>query len=111
MAKYVLGLMYMGQNPSACLLKDGKIIGLVEEERFTRIKHANNMFPINSINYCLKTAGVSIQEVDAIAIGWDAKKFDNGDMLEFFIDAVYRYKPLAKESVEWYLKRLNNSTF
>ena len=63
MTKYILGLMYGGQNPSACLLKEGEIIALVEEERFTSVKHANNIFPMNSIDYCLEIAGISLQDI------------------------------------------------
>ena len=33
----VLGVIGFGENPAACLLKDGKLIALAEEERFTRL--------------------------------------------------------------------------
>jgi carbamoyltransferase len=48
-------------------MADGKLIAAVEEERFNRIKHAAG-FPIASIQYCLKSAGIKISEVDHIAI-------------------------------------------
>jgi len=62
---YVLGISCYYHDASAALLKDGKIVAAVEEERFTRKKH-DSSFPINSINYCLKSQKISIKDVDYI---------------------------------------------
>ena len=52
---YYLGIFGgVGTNPSAALLKKKRIIAFAEEERFTRIKNAPLVLPINSIFYCLK---------------------------------------------------------
>ena len=40
-------------NSSACLMIDGKIVGSVSEERFTRVKN-DERYPLNSINWLLK---------------------------------------------------------
>ena len=54
---YYLGIFGgVGTNPSAALLKKKRIIAFAEEERFTRIKNAPLVLPINSIFYCLKRA-------------------------------------------------------
>jgi len=37
------GVRSNNQDASACLLKDGKLIAAVEEERFLRIKFANGV--------------------------------------------------------------------
>ena len=58
-------------NAAAALVRDGKILSAVEEERFTRIKQSPNMFPINAIEWCLKSSGISYDEVDIIATTWD----------------------------------------
>ena len=61
---YYLGIFGgVGTNPSAALLKGKKIIAFVEEERFTRIKNAPLALPINSIQFCLKEAGINIDKV------------------------------------------------
>ena len=39
MPTYVLGLNAHHGEASACLMKDGEIVGAVEEERFTRVKY------------------------------------------------------------------------
>ncbi len=54
---------YKGHNATACILKDGKIIAAVSEERFNRTKNAD-VFPIQAIKYCLKEAHVKAQDVD-----------------------------------------------
>src|SRR3990167_4593286 len=62
---YILGISCYYHDSAACLIKDGRIIAAAEEERFTRKKHDNN-FPINAINYCLKEANISVNEIDYI---------------------------------------------
>jgi carbamoyltransferase len=51
---------------------NGKLIAACEEERFRRIKHWAG-FPTKSIEFCLSEAGVSIDQVDHIAISRDPK--------------------------------------
>jgi carbamoyltransferase len=63
----ILGLNAYHGDSAACLIKDGKLVAAVEEERFRRIKHWAGL-PTNSIDYCLRKGGVSLQEVDHIAI-------------------------------------------
>jgi len=68
---YILGVFgnfYRGsQDPSAVLLENGKLIAAAEEERFLRIKHAMAKMPLESINFCLRKAGITIDEVDVLA--------------------------------------------
>lgn len=69
---YILGLNAFHGDSSACILKDGKVIVALEEERIRRIKHWAG-FPIEAIKYCLMDAGISIKEVDYITISRDPK--------------------------------------
>lgn len=69
---YILGLNAYHGDSSACIYKNGDIIAASEEERFRRIKHWAG-FPSKAIEFCLKEAGISIQEVDYIAISRDPK--------------------------------------
>lgn len=72
--------MYLGINAfvhdasAAIVDKDGKIIAAVEEERFTR-KKQESRFPIEAIRYCLKAAGITINELDGVGFGWSPKLF------------------------------------
>lgn len=58
-------------HPSACLVKKGKILAMVEEERLIRQKYAFDKVPINAINYCLKEKKVTPDEIGIVAFGWD----------------------------------------
>jgi len=55
--------MNIGHNATACLLKDGKIVGCVSEERFSRIKNYWGI-PYRSIDYLLKSEGISSGDID-----------------------------------------------
>ena len=64
---YILGINAYHGNASAAILADGRLVAAVEEERFNRVKYAAG-FPAAAIRYCLDAAGITIQEVDHIAI-------------------------------------------
>ena len=69
---YILGISCFYHDASATLLKDGKVLAAAEEERFTRKKH-DISFPLNAVNYCLKSQNISIQDV--AFIGFYEKPF------------------------------------
>jgi carbamoyltransferase len=62
----ILGISAFYHDSAAALIVDGKIIAAAQEERFTRKKH-DPSYPINAINYCLKEAKLSLEQVDYIA--------------------------------------------
>src|SRR6266700_880040 len=62
----VLGI-HIGHDSSAALVVDGKIVADVAEERFTRTKHYCGL-PIASIDYCLKSQGLGMADIEAIAV-------------------------------------------
>jgi carbamoyltransferase len=68
----ILGINAYHADSSAAILVNGKLVAAIEEERFTRVKHWAG-FPALAIQFCLKEAGVTLQEVDHIAIGRDPK--------------------------------------
>jgi carbamoyltransferase len=69
---YILGLNAFHPDSSASLIKNGRLIAAVEEERFLRIKSWAGL-PVESIRYCLREAGIGIDEVDYIALNSDPK--------------------------------------
>ena len=68
----ILGINAYHADSSAAVLVNGKLIAAIEEERFTRVKHWAG-FPQQAIEFCLHEAGVSLEQVDHIAIGRDPK--------------------------------------
>jgi carbamoyltransferase len=63
----ILGLNAYHGDSAACLIKDGKLVAAVEEERFRRIKHWAGL-PTQAIDYCLREVEASIKDVEHIAI-------------------------------------------
>lgn len=59
---YILGFNCYGFNSAACLVKDGRLIAFSEEERFNRQKHTG-VFPVNTIQYCLSSSGITVDDV------------------------------------------------
>lgn len=68
----ILGLNAYHGDSSACIVVDGKLIAAVEEERFTRIKHWAGL-PVESVRYCLDEAGITLKDVDHIAVNRDPR--------------------------------------
>jgi len=62
---YILGISCYYHDASAALLKDGIIVVAAAEERFTRKKH-DISFPINAVNYCLKSQNININDINYI---------------------------------------------
>ena len=62
----ILGLSAYYHDSAVCLLEDGHIVAAAQEERFTRTKH-DACFPEQAIEYCLKEANISLNELDYIS--------------------------------------------
>jgi carbamoyltransferase len=62
---YILGISCYYHDSAVVLLQDGILIAAAEEERFTRKKH-DNRFPQNAIDFCLRQAGITGQDLDYV---------------------------------------------
>lgn len=108
---YILGVNAHHADSSACIFKNGVMLAAIEEERLCRIKHWAG-FPLESIRYCLMEAGISLSQVDCIAINQDAsasltRKFlytlKNRPSFGMLVDKIKnKYKRL---SIEKYLQQ------
>jgi carbamoyltransferase len=67
----ILGLNAFHADSAACLVRDGQLVAAAEEERFRRIKHWAG-FPSAAIAYCLAEAGITLAEVDHVAVNQDS---------------------------------------
>jgi carbamoyltransferase len=69
----ILGLNAFHADAAACLLKDGQVMSAVAEERLgERRKHFAG-FPAQAIRHVLAAGGVSVRDVDVVAVGHDPK--------------------------------------
>lgn len=70
MSNLILGLNTTGFNTASCLIKNGRLISGVEEERIIREKRTRK-FPIAGIKWNLLNSKIVIDELNVIAIGWN----------------------------------------
>jgi carbamoyltransferase len=97
--KTILGLSAFYHDSAACLVRDGEIVAAAQEERFTRRKH-DHRFPHESIAYCLKEAGIGVDELDCVA-------FYDKPLVKFerLMETYLAYAPVGFSS---YLKGMPN---
>jgi carbamoyltransferase len=93
----VLGVNAIYHDPAAALVVDGQVVAAAEEERFSRRKHGKRPLPWSawelpelSAAWCLAEAGISPDELDAVAYSFDpalmgtpeqSGLFDDGDVM------------------------------
>lgn len=68
----IIGVNAYHPDSSAALVVDGVLRAAAEEERFRRVKHWSGL-PTEAIRYCLQSAGLSLSDVDYIALNQDRK--------------------------------------
>lgn len=72
--KYILGISGWNErshDASACIISNGQILCMAEEERFTRKKHAYDTPPYRATSWCLGQLKLTLDDIDTIAVGWD----------------------------------------
>lgn len=102
----ILGILPIRHDTSVALVKDGRLVSAVEEERFVRVKHAET-FPVNSIVWTLAANNLKPDDIDAIAVPWSLKLLRRSLMFSFpyLLQFLRRKANLAKfaYSVYWAL--------
>jgi carbamoyltransferase len=63
---HILGISAYYHDSAACLVRDGELVAAAQEERFTRKKH-DSRFPRNAVDYCLREAGIGVEQLDHVA--------------------------------------------
>jgi len=64
-SNFILGVN-RGHNGAVCLIRDGALDTAIEVERLERIRYANGNYVQHAIDYCLRNAGISEQDLDLI---------------------------------------------
>jgi carbamoyltransferase len=88
----ILGISAFYHDSAAAIIDNGEIIAAAQEERFTRKKHDPN-FPANAVKFCLDYAGISLNQLDAIA-------FYDKPLLKFerLLETYYAFVPKGLSS-------------
>lgn len=90
-----LGISAFYHDSAACIVKDGRVLAAVEEERFTEIKH-DKSFPINAIDWCLKYCNLSLKDIDEV--NWyEVPKLKKDRVLKTFKKRWWKTRKLKKK--------------
>jgi len=96
----ILGISAYYHDSAAALIKDGRVIVAIEEERFSRIKHDNG-FPYRAVYFCLKYIGITTNQLDYIAY-YEKPLLKFERILETFIQTYpFSLGPFLKGMPEW----------
>ncbi len=94
----ILGINAFHADASAVLLEDGQLVGAIAEERLNRVKHFAG-FPRLAIAKLLEMGGLTVRDVDHIAIGRDGRA-NLLDKLSFSLKNLSRISKLARQRLE-----------
>ncbi len=101
----IIGISAYYHDAAAALLVDGNIIAAAQEERFSRIK-SDSSFPIKSIDYCLKEAGLNLADIDALVF-YDKPFLKFERLIEtYFFLAPSGFKSFIKSIPTWLKEKL-----
>ncbi len=101
---YILGL-HNDEDSGVCLLKNGNIIDVVNEERFTR-KKLQSGFPIQSINYILKKNKINLKNINYFAYGWHGRQNNYYDYISKLFKRILECNLKDKRVVDLIFERL-----
>jgi carbamoyltransferase len=67
----ILGISGQERDAAAALIRDGRVVAAIEEEKLARIRHIGMNYagglPLRAIEFCLERAGLSFDKIDFVA--------------------------------------------
>ncbi|ELQ9311459.1 carbamoyl transferase [Serratia marcescens] len=109
---YILGINSVYHESAVCLIKDGRVIFAIEEERLNRKKHGKSAdidnsdeLPLASINAALSFEGIKLSDIDSIGYSIDPI----GRHKSAYIDEVKLTDSWATESGEMVFYRTTSN--
>lgn len=89
-----------GMDAAAALVVDGKLVAAAEQERFSGKKHTGD-FPADAIRFCLAEAGLTLDDIDEIAHGFDYAScrglYQQDEVSKRLYDQVFSKEALLKQ--------------
>jgi carbamoyltransferase len=78
-----------GHDAAAALVVDGVPVAAAAEERFNRQKHSAR-FPACAVNYCLREAGLILDDIDLMVHSFDYEPYRRAYLLDTTSQELYR---------------------
>jgi carbamoyltransferase len=110
----ILGL-HDNHSASVCLLVDGEVLAVAEEERFTRIK-MDSGFPKNAIDALMEEYPEELSKIDAVAVAcvhqsfndFAIKRYPNFKIKDFLVEEKRYWLPLLNGEKPDYLNVMHD---
>jgi carbamoyltransferase len=103
--EYILGISAFYHDSAAALLRDGAVLAAAQEERFTR-KKGDASFPTHAVAYCLRAAGIGIEDVDCVGF-YDKPLLKFERLLETYLSVAPRgFGSFLKAAPVWMKEKL-----
>ena len=101
----LLGISAFYHDSAAALIDSGELLAAAQEERFTR-KKGDDAFPRSAVNYCLRQAGVTIDDVHAVVF-YDKPLLKFERILETYLGVAPRgFRSFLKAGPLWIKEKL-----
>lgn len=93
MSKITLGIN-IGHDQGAAIVKDGKLLGAISQERIDRIKHSASIRPpFDAIDALLRYTQIEITDIDCV--GFSSTAVHINDLQAYVCDALKEYYSLS----------------
>jgi len=67
----ILGISGQERDAAAALIRDGRVVAAIEEEKLARIRHIGMNYagglPFRAIDFCLERGGIGLEKIDCVA--------------------------------------------
>ena len=104
--RHILGISAFYHDSAAALVRDGEIMAAAQEERFSRRKN-DESFPARAITYCLREAGLTAGELDAVVF-YEKPILKFTRALETFLAiAPFGFRSFVQAVPGWLAEKLN----
>ncbi len=102
-----MGISGTKVDPAVALVRDGEISCFIEEERLVRVKHANGLYPINSLKYCLDKIDWNVNKIVALGVNWDLNLYGNNFVRDYFLEMnkKYHFDDATREWQDYVIKK------
>lgn len=82
--------IHVGHDRGACIIRDGKVLAALANERIDRIKYSQSLvIPFETIDVLLSYCNLSITDINVVGLSGVA--FENQKMLTWYESEFYRY--------------------
>jgi carbamoyltransferase len=108
----ILGISGQERDAAAALVRDGKVVAAIEEEKLSRVRHIGIEYagglPNQAIDFCLERAGLTFAEIDYVAYYLEPQKLFHREMAFRSSQALNESLTTSTESVpDYFVETLN----